>query len=125
MSDESFWRVVRWTIYGIIVSVLVIGYLIPMVLALVFNVKSEYIATWFSYSGVLIGLLSAALGCYSVYSASKENRIIKESINQLQSLTATVLSNLDKIETELGRKPSIQQAKEVGVDDWKDDDAKG
>lgn len=120
MDDKKFWCVVRWTVYIVLMIIVVFGYLLPVFLAIVIGVDNEFLYSWLNSSGVLFALFSAGLGIYSVIRSNRGSVKLDKSIRGLRELTQGISQRLDKLETNM--KPLIRTGDAGIVSQWNHDD---
>lgn len=119
MEDNKFWSVVKWTVYAVLMTIIVFGYLLPVFLAIVIKIDNEFLYSWLNCSGVLFAVFSAGLGIYSVVRSSKGSNALKKSISDLRELTQGINQRLDKLETNMN---ALIRMYDAGiVSDWKHD----
>ena len=123
-------RVIQWTIYIVIILILIIGYLIPLVVYIVSAVYSKQpppvIVNCLNYAGVGFSISSLAIAAYSLYASNASQKRLEESLtnsadalHEIKVISQTIMNSQDRIESRLSIISSVADTKKgINVDDW-------
>lgn len=114
-------NVIQWTLYVLIVLIVLIGYLVPFGFYAFSKTPPEKLISLLNYAGIGISLSSLALAFYSMHTSNESQKRLESSLFEVSSIqkdsdtilheiriiTQTILNSQDRIESQLVTIPSV------------------
>lgn len=119
--DKKLNKIIQWTLYILIVLILVIGYLIPLLIYILSGKPPDRIINWLNYAGIGLSLSSLALAFYSMFTSNESQKRLEVSLievakiqrdsdtilHEIKVIAQTIQNSQDRIESRLGTMWSV------------------
>ena len=113
--------VIQWTLYILIVLIILIGYVLPFAIYVFSKTPPDKVISWLNYAGVGLSLSSLALAFYSMHTSDESQKRLETSLaevariqhdsdtilHEIRIITQTIQNSQDRIESQLGTIPSV------------------
>ncbi|MBR4425657.1 MAG: hypothetical protein IKS66_06905 [Oscillospiraceae bacterium] len=113
--DRKLTKTIQWTLYIVIVAVLVVGFFVPFCLLIFSDNPPDKLSDWMTYAGIGLSIFSVILAFYSLYMSSESQKRLEKSLenvihiqqesdtilHEVRTIVTIVQSSQDRIETNL------------------------
>ena len=90
---------ILWSIYLILLVLIVIGFIIPIFQGVVLGTVSEDIKTWMNWVGIGLSVVSLVLGIVSMVFSSQDGKQSKVALSEIRGIQQDAQTTLNEIKT--------------------------
>lgn len=100
--DERFKKTIQWTIYAIILLILLVGFFIPFFIYIFSKEPVNNVVATLNYAGAGLSFCSMVIAVYTIYTSDRSQHKLEESLNNVLEIQRNIQNGQNRIEQRLG-----------------------